>query len=145
MKLLAQFDLDIFPPSVNHMHHSPRAGFRYDSPEYKQFKRDFTALVGDKLKPLAAYDGHPLSLAVFFHWSGWYTKAGDIRKGRDVSNRYKAIEDAVFKAIGIDDSLNVHARAIKEAPIPNRDKFIRCQISLLPEVFLELVHERSPA
>lgn len=128
MKLLAQFDLDIFPPSVNHMHHSPRAGFRYDTAEYKQFKQDFAAMVGNRLEPLRAYEGCPLSLAVYFFWSGWFTKAGQIRKGRDVSNRYKAIEDAVFKAIGIDDAFNYEPKQYKRWPLPNRDKFIECQI-----------------
>jgi Holliday junction resolvase RusA-like endonuclease len=133
MKLLAEFDLDIFPPSVNHMHHSPRAGFRYDTAEYKQFKQDFAAMVGDKLKPLAAYDGLPLGLSVAFHWSGWHTKDGKIRKGRDVSNRYKAIEDAVFKAIGIDDSLNCVVHCYKREPVAGRDKFIKCEIYQLEE------------
>lgn len=124
MKTIAHFDLDIFPPSANHLQQSTRSGIRYDTPEYKQFKRDFAALVGDKLAHLKEYDGKLLALMIRFHWSGWFTKSRKLRKGRDVSNRIKALEDAIYKAMGIDDAHTVCVCAFKEPPQEGRDASI---------------------
>jgi hypothetical protein len=128
MILLAQFDLDVFPPTANHIQQSTRSGRRYDTPEYKAFKAKFSALVGDRLKPLKAHEGKRLCLAVVYRWSGWFTKSGAIRKGRDTDNRLKGLQDSIFKAIGIDDAFNVMPLQQKDWPEPGRDKYIECRI-----------------
>jgi len=128
VKLLAQFDLDVFPPTANLLQRSSRTGIRYDTAEYKAFKAQFAAMVGKRLAPLKAHEGMSLSLAVVYRWSGWFTKSGENRKGRDVSNRYKALEDAVFKAIGMDDAYNVMPLMQKAHPESGRDKYVECRI-----------------
>ena len=128
MQLLAEFDLDLFPPTANHIQQSTRSGRRYDTTAYKVFKAQFTALVGDRLKPLKAYEGKALCLAVVYRWSGWFTKTGAIRKQFDASNRFKAMEDAIFKAICIHDAYNVLPLMQKAWPEPGRDRYIECRI-----------------
>lgn len=132
MQLIWEATLPIFPPSVNHQTGS-NGRQRFDSAEYKQFKRDFQTLVGNDLKFVQAYANEPLALHVWFHWSGWITKAGDIRKRRDASNRYKAIEDAVFNAAGLDDSLNVYGAFGKSLPEGEEDKYTVVKLYVIEE------------
>ena len=128
MQLLAEFDLDLFPPTANLLQRSSRSGIRYDTTAYKVFKAQFSALVGESLKELKAHEGKALCLAVVYRWSGWFTKTGAIRKQFDASNRFKALEDAIFKAIGMDDAYNVMPLMQKTWPEPGRDRYIECRI-----------------
>lgn len=133
MKLLATWEMDVFPPTTNHMQRTDyRSNIRYDTKEYQQFKRNTQALMTYQGIPnLMPYADSPLSLVVSFHWSEWFTKAGEIRKNRDVSNRYKAIEDAIFRFIGIDDSRNIVPIPVKALPEGSRDKYITAQLYLI--------------
>ncbi len=52
---------------------------------------------------LIKFKDEKLVLHIKVSTSDWITKAGTIRKN-DVTNRIKTLEDAVFEALGIDDS-----------------------------------------
>lgn len=56
---------------------------------------------------LSEFKGHPVSLTLEFHRPKWTGKSG-IKKGLyvrpDISNFVKIAEDAIFRALSLDDS-----------------------------------------
>lgn len=115
--------LDVLPPSINKAYESIQARkgkrvitLRKLSEEGANFKRCVAAkiarLAGDPgmaqvFKELS--EETPLELQVVLGFpclqnAGWPKKAATRYKRVDLSNRIKILEDAVFEALGIDDS-----------------------------------------
>lgn len=94
------------PPSTNHMYITLRNGMKFPSPELKAFQAEMeTRRKGypDQNERFPS-QGEPLSLELqFFLNAGRLLKKDGTTKRWDVSNRIKAMEDAVAKLIGVDD------------------------------------------
>lgn len=101
----------LWPPSVNNMF-AHFNGRRIASKEYRLFKQ--AASEDLQVLPDMSHAPHDhYGLEVGFCASDWYTAKGLLWSKKDASNRYKAIEDAVFEALGVDDSRNVAGKFYK--------------------------------
>ncbi len=93
------FEIPFMPPSVNQMYvNSRKLGVRFKSPELNLWEKR----AGLYLKMHHIEHKGLFRLEIDMH-SRWYNLNGTVKK-RDCSNYIKAIEDALFKAIGRDDS-----------------------------------------
>lgn len=129
MQVIQEWTMNCFPPSLNNMYPTSRAGHRFLSSEGKAFKNAFELEMNRQGWPcLIEYADHSFSLIVEFYWSGWFTKDGKLWTNRDVSNRYKAIEDAIFKKIQIDDSRNILPLPVKRYPEADKDQYIKAKL-----------------
>lgn len=93
--------LDCHPPSANNAYYTDKKRFqRHLTKDGYAFHRQIAALLaGRKIAPAEWY-----SLSLTFSLS-LKTKEGNVRRW-DQSNRVKLAEDAIFEALGIDDSRN---------------------------------------
>ena len=105
-------ELDLpMPPSINKLYATVR-GRRIMTAKGKTLKHEITQLV---VKHVAAMPDlfrseAKLRLTIDLYFTavenkGWPKKAKNRYKRVDVSNRAKLLEDALFSAIGVDDSL----------------------------------------
>ncbi len=117
------FEIPFMPPSVNSMYvNGRRLGVRYKSPELNIWEKHAASYLK---KP---WLGEGLfRLQIDMH-SRWYNNDGTIKK-KDCSNYIKAIEDAVFKSIGRDDS-EVFELCVRKIQAPT-DKLVITLSSLL--------------
>ena len=136
MELLHDWHFAIWPPTSNHMTRYGN-GMAFDSVEYTNFKYDMQlsfARKRNRMEMINTNEAHFYSLDVHFYWNGWFTKNGELCKRRDVSNRYKSVEDAVFSNIYKDDYLNVMPSMRKCKPLhPALDKSIRVLLYALSD------------
>ena len=125
MQLIYKALLPCFPPTLNHQTKLGKGGFR-SSPEYKTFKSEAEYWLWEtgcpKIESLDQDD--VFYLHVDFFWSRWITKKNKPSMKLDCSNRYKAIEDAVFTYMGIDDALNFGFSGRKRSPSDEKDKYV---------------------
>lgn len=106
------------PPSANHAWVTTRQGKRFLSADGKHFKQQVKQTI--LLTPDLHLDpdvGVSLRIDLYFRRqdilsSTWPKEAKRRYKRLDTSNRIKLLEDAVFEAIGVDDSIvnDVHIR-----------------------------------
>lgn len=131
--LIQQWHLPLFPPSLNGMQRN-NGHHRFDTAEYKIFKRDIETLIqaGNKTD-LRGLEDAAFSLHVYFHWDKWWRKDGTLRRNLDCSNRYLAIENGVFRAIGIDDSRNVAPIAFKRRQEKSGDPYMVVKLYLITD------------
>lgn len=98
-----EFELNIFPPSLNQLYSTNRYGKRVLSKVGIDFKTTCDVLIRIKNLNSIGLRNNKLKLELDFFYP-WLTKKKKIAKA-DLSNRIKVIEDAIFKALGLDDSL----------------------------------------
>jgi len=103
-----------YPPSVNKAYATTRSGRRLLTSEGKLYKQSIRDVIGQKYSAytpeLSGLGDKPLCLTVKLYTrtenKGWSEgKAKNRYKRVDVSNRVKLLEDALFEALGVDDSL----------------------------------------
>ena len=142
MKLIAEWELTAFPPSANELQKtSYKNKVRYDTEEYKLFKDHAALELYEQGKPeVVILAGKALALVTVFHWSGWFRKDGEICQRKDVSNRYKAIEDAIFRHIELDDSYNIAPLPLKAKPIAGKDKLVRAYLYVVDTEVISIQH-----
>lgn len=132
MKQLAEWVIyGCWPPTLNTAYVNTDKG-RSSTQALRDFKRDCKALV--QIQGLPNADDlakcEVFFLELHFIWSGWFKKDGQLKKHLDVSNRIKAIEDAICEAIGIDDGLIASPIALKRKPIHEKeDKAILARLA----------------
>jgi len=92
------FELPFLPPSENNMYYWDRArGTQKMYTSVKKFKSD-TMLLMPRI-----VIGKNVPTEIFFEFHGdWYFKNGNMRK-KDGQNLIKALIDAIFAKIGVDD------------------------------------------
>lgn len=101
-----------WPPSVNHTYMAGRRGMRFKSREAVSFEKAVAVhLWGKKLVvgPIAR-----LRVEIKLVSPNWVTKKKTISK-IDLDNRLKAVLDAVFKKLGVDDRqvFEIEARKVE--------------------------------
>lgn len=110
--------------TLNMLYPSSKTGRRFLSKKGKDFKTLVSietkkALLGSSF----SFDPetHYLSTEIFFYTPRLVTAKGRISKGKpDTSNCIKALEDAVFETLGIDDCYNLDVSAsvnYSDAPV----------------------------
>lgn len=102
-----RFRLPGLPPSVNQMYAGKAR--RFKSGKFKAWEKLALLVIPKEEVPSNSL----CSFRVIFVSPRWKTKVGKIRK-MDVDSRVKAIMDATFKKLGVDDSLVWHQTAIKK-------------------------------
>lgn len=134
--------LDVFPTSSNHAIKYSTMGrgkiVRFPSKEHKAFKKDCKALFKIQGLTLIPRDLilQPFCLAIWFHSHRFFKKDGSLRLKSDVSNRYKAIEDMLFKQIGVCDSRNIMPVMYKCRPDIPKTEYVRVKL-WIPSSFEE--------
>ena len=108
-------DVDLpYPPSVNRAYATTRGGRRLLTAEGKLYKQSIRDVIGQRYSgvtpELSRLGEVPLALTIKLYTrvenKGWSEgKAKNRYKRVDVSNRVKLLEDALFEALGVDDSL----------------------------------------
>lgn len=102
-----RFEFDGWPPSVNSIYATDwRTKKRFPSGEYKLFKKKIAELLKNQLPPVGIF-------CLEIHLKGsFHTKKGKVKK-LDLSNRIKALEDAMCEALEYDDSLHFQIKCFK--------------------------------
>ena len=115
--------LNLDPISVNNSHdiaYKHGRVFKYKNNKTKLFEKDFLfefdRYIEDFLK-LAAWQNElqcPVRATYIFHLPSCYKKDGIINKrGKDLTNCIKILEDSIFRAISIDDAFCTEVHAFK--------------------------------
>lgn len=99
-KPIHELEVPMLPPSVNGYWKVARWGGRYITPDGIRFKN----MLGAINRSQRVITEKPLRLVIELHSNEWLTKKGTIRK-IDLDNFSKCCCDALFSAIGLDDSL----------------------------------------
>lgn len=121
------------PPSANKAYASLR-NRRILTAEGKLFKQQVRDLFGQAYatRPLPELQDHALALDITLTFeavenAGWSKGTAKNRYKRvDVSNRLKLLEDAIFSALGVDDSLIFSLTVRKQAGTPA--SFVRIRL-----------------
>jgi len=106
--------------SLNQLYPSNKSGRRFLSASGKEYKEHVfhaTRKALAKTEFTIDQNKHFLTLEIFFYTSKLLTKESKISKNKpDLSNCVKALEDAVFEAIGLDDYLVLGFDGIHQLP-----------------------------
>ena len=89
---------------------------RFMNPKAKKFKEDCINIISptkERFRAALGLQKKQIKLEVEIYSTRWFTKAGTIRKN-DISNKIKITEDALFEALGLDDSQVFDIRYIKK-------------------------------
>lgn len=119
--------LNLDPVSVNNSHDiAYRHGrmFKYKNSKTKSFEKNFSfefdRYMEDFLK-FAAWQNElqcPIKATYIFHIPSCYKKDGIINKrGKDLTNCIKILEDSLFRAISIDDAFCTEVHAFKNGAL----------------------------
>lgn len=113
--MILTLTFNTLPLSLNRMYPTLRNGRRVLSAEGKAFK-EMVKYVTTRSKTAQGFvfdhNLEYLSTEVFYYSPKLYTAKGKInRKKTDTSNNFKALEDAIFEALGIDDCYNLDVNA----------------------------------
>lgn len=93
-----RFEVPMLPPSENKMYSwDPMKKRPYKTKECSNFKSNFQMFC----PPIQFKEGERIVVAVEYY-GDWYYKNGKVRK-KDGQNLQKAVYDALFEKIGIDD------------------------------------------
>jgi Holliday junction resolvase RusA-like endonuclease len=99
VKAIHELEVPMLPPSVNSYWKVAKWGGRYITPDGIRFKN----LLGAINRGQRVTTTKRLRLVIELHNNEWLTKKGAIRK-IDLDNFSKCCCDALFAAIGLDDS-----------------------------------------
>lgn len=124
-KVKAVLNLD--PVSVNNSHgivHKNGRTFKYKNEKTKSFEKafsfEFDRYMEDFLK-FAAWQNElqcPIHATYIFYLPNCYKQDGIINKrGKDLTNCIKVLEDCIFKAISIDDAFCTEVHAFKKGAL----------------------------
>lgn len=114
--------LEGLPPTVNHIwKHSGRRVYKsYEATSWDRLAQREVCKAADETygtHDLSAFKGKPMSLSIYCCRPSWRVKAGK-NKGNvvrpDISNLIKVAEDAVTRALGLEDSAVVMLSVQKE-------------------------------
>lgn len=99
------------PLPLNRLYPTNKAGRRFLSKEGSDYKKIVHIETVNAIREQGFYfdpNTHYLTSEIFFYTPKLITKKGDISKSKpDTSNLVKALEDAVFEVLGVDDCYNL--------------------------------------
>lgn len=102
--MVLSFSIPYKPLTTNHIYGQRKFGGRFLKPEVVKFKKEVEIILKDKS---LNYDEKTeyIEIEYYFYLSNFYTKKGLInKKSGDIDNFKKALQDSIFKSLGIDDS-----------------------------------------
>lgn len=122
-----ELKFNTFPPTLNTLY-SNSGNRRHLSKKGKAFKQYIKLAIYSKRVDASIFKEKPLRLTLIFSHK-WFTNGGNIKKA-DLTNRIKVAEDAIFEALGLEDSQVFECICYKEST-NSKDSHFKAKIEII--------------